>query len=422
MIQEAWRQARNMLCIRLDYLGDVLMCTPAMRALKESIPRCRITLLTSGGSAAAARMIAEIDAVIEYAAPWMKSSRPHPPETDFAMIRTLQSHQFDAAVIFTTYSQNPLPAALFCQLAGIPLRLAHCHENPYQLLTHWVRDPEPQEHIRHEVRRQLDLVASIGCHTANERLSFHVSAADAAWTKSRLQAIGIGTADMDMPRPWVLLHPGASAPSRRYPAEQWAQAADELALRLDCPLVFTGGADEIALVEAIRRNMSAVSHSLAGELDIGKLGAVIAQAPVLVSNNTGPAHLSAAVGTPVVALYALTNPQHTPWQVLNRVLYHMVPCFNCYQSICPEGHHNCLTQVTPARVASAVIELLQARTVNVGMTTGLSGSAEHPLPILLSAAAASAQRETGEKKAAAVAGPATTKISTVHPLQRFPIP
>src|SRR6202022_4979623 len=87
MIQRAGRQARNMLCIRLDYLGDVLMSTPAMRALKESIPQCRITLLTSGGSAAAARMIAEIDTVIEYAAPWMKSSRPHPPETDFSMIR-----------------------------------------------------------------------------------------------------------------------------------------------------------------------------------------------------------------------------------------------------------------------------------------------------------------------------------------------
>src|SRR4030081_1665232 len=74
MTQTAWRHARNMLCIRLDYLGDVLMCTPAMRALKDSIPQCRLTLLTSSGSAAAARMIAEIDAVIEYAAPWMKSS------------------------------------------------------------------------------------------------------------------------------------------------------------------------------------------------------------------------------------------------------------------------------------------------------------------------------------------------------------
>jgi lipopolysaccharide heptosyltransferase II len=420
MTQTAWRHARNMLCIRLDYLGDVLMCTPAMRALKESIPQCRLTLLTSSGSAAAARMIAEIDAVIEYAAPWMKSSRPHPPAADFAMIRTLQSHQFDAAVIFTTYSQSPLPAALFCQLAAIPLRLAHCHENPYQLLTQWVRDPEPQEHIRHEVRRQLDLVASIGCHTANERLSFQVPPADAAWARSRLQAIGIGTTDTA--RPWVLLHPGASAPSRRYPAEQWAQAADEIALRLDCPLVFTGGADEIALVEAIRRNMNAVSHSLAGELDIGKLGAVIAQAPVLVSNNTGPAHLSAAVGTPVVDLYALTNPQHTPWQVPNRVLYHMVPCFNCYQSICPESHHNCLTQVTPARVAGAVVELLQACTVNGNMAAGFSANTEHPLPILLRAAAASAQCETGEKRASVLAEPAATAVSGMHPLQRFPVP
>jgi lipopolysaccharide heptosyltransferase II len=356
MMQIAWREARNILCVRLDYLGDVLMSTPAMRALKESIPRSRMTLLTSASGAAVARMVSELDAVIEYAAPWVKNSLPHSPATDCAMIRTLQSQQFDAAVIFTTYSQSPLPAALLCQLAGISLRLAHCRENPYQLLSHWVRDPEPQDCIRHEVRRQLELVASIGCHTANEHLSFRIPAADQAWALCRLQTIGV-----DSTRPWVLLHPGATAASRRYPPGLWIQAANGIQARLGCMLVFTGSANEIALVETIRRDMIAPSRSLAGELDVGKLGAVIAQAAVLVSGNTGPVHLAAAVGTPVVDLYALTNLQHTPWQVQNRVLYHMVPCFNCYQSICPQGHHHCLTQVTPARVVDAVIELWETR-------------------------------------------------------------
>jgi ADP-heptose:LPS heptosyltransferase len=125
-------------------------------------------------------------------------------------------------------------------------------------------------------------------------------------------------------------------------------------------VVFTGGPSEIALVDGIRRDMRCASHSLAGKLDLGKLAAVIAQAAVMVSGNTGPAHIAAALRTPIVDLYALTNPQHTPWKVPSRVLYHDVPCRNCYKSICPLGHNACLAQIAPSRVVAAVAELLAA--------------------------------------------------------------
>ena len=101
-----------------------------------------------------------------------------------------------------------------------------------------------------------------------------------------------------------------------------------------------------------------VIHTLAGELDLGRLGAAIKHASVVVSNNTGPAHMAAAIGTPLVDLYALTNPQHTPWQVESRVLFHDVPCRFCYKSICPQGHGDCLSKLEPARVVAAVGSLL----------------------------------------------------------------
>jgi hypothetical protein len=123
--------------------------------------------------------------------------------------------------------------------------------------------------------------------------------------------------------------------------------------------VFSGGAGEIALIEQIRDGLSCLSYSLAGKLELGRFAAVIARAPILLCNNSGPAHLAAAVGTPVIDLYALTNPQHTPWQVPNRVLYHDVSCGPCYKSICPQGHHECLEKVDPARVAQETIELLE---------------------------------------------------------------
>jgi ADP-heptose:LPS heptosyltransferase len=108
----------------------------------------------------------------------------------------------------------------------------------------------------------------------------------------------------------------------------------------------------------VRAAMRAPSRALPTVLDLAELTAFIAAAPVLVSNNTGPVHIAAAVGTPVVDLYALTNPQHTPWMVPHRVLSHDVPCKWCYRSICPEGHQNCLRLVSPDQVVSAVADLL----------------------------------------------------------------
>lgn len=348
-----WSHARRILCIRLDYLGDVLMTTPALRALRQA-PGRNITLLTSPGGAAIARYLPEVDDCMVYSAPWLKHGTQSDPLRDLEMIEALRARRFDAAVIFTVYSQSSLPAALLCHLAGIPRRLAHARENPYRLLTNWVPETEPQQLVRHEVRRQLDLVASVGAACSDEHLSFQVPPGDAHWMLDHLRKAGI-----DPQCPFVVLHPGASAPSRRYPVDHWRSVAFRLADRLGCPLLFTGSADEATLIEEIRRDVPQ-SHTLAGTLDLGRLGALIAQAPLLISNNTGPAHLAAALGTPVVDLYALTNPQHTPWQVPNRVLYHDVPCRYCYKSVCPEGHHACLTGVTPQRVVEAALELLDA--------------------------------------------------------------
>jgi lipopolysaccharide heptosyltransferase II len=353
--KDRWQAARNILCIRLDTLGDVLMTTPAIRAIKESLPGSQVTLLTSPRGKDPARYVPEIDDILLYESPWMKASPARADsQYDQAMIRKLRGRKFDAAVIFTVYSQSPLPAALLCYLADIPLRMAHCRENPYHLLTAWVKETEPAEEMRHEVRRQLDLVGSQGFQTTKTTLSFRVSDADRLCIAELLNHAGI-----DAARPWIAIHPGVSAPSRQYLPEGFAQAARLLVQEDGLQVVFTGTAEETGLVEQIRQEMQAPSVSLAGQLALGELGALLEQAALLLANNTGPVHVAAAVGTPVVDIYALTNPQHTPWGVPNRVLNHDVPCKFCYKSICPEGHHNCLRLVTPEQVAGAVRDLLQ---------------------------------------------------------------
>jgi lipopolysaccharide heptosyltransferase II len=281
-----------------------------------------------------------------------------PPRDDAAaeheIIEHLRAESFDAAVIFTIFSQNPLPAALMCYLAGVPLRAAYCRENPYQMLTDWLPEVDHADHARHEVDRQLHLVGTLGCDDRRSKRLIDVPRESLLAVITRLRQVGV-----DRNRPWLVLHPGATAPSRRYAARRFAEAGGTLVQDFGFQIVITGDTLERALAESIAAHIGTGAVSLAGALSLAELAALLKLAPLLISNNTGPVHVASAVGTPVVDLYALTNPQHTPWGVLHRVLYHDVACRNCFKSICPQEHHNCLAKVPPGAVVEAVVDLYE---------------------------------------------------------------
>ena len=332
------------------------MTTPALHALRAAGPVDRtITLLTSRPGASVAQLLPDVDDVLVYDAPWMKAPATSTASTsDLVMIERLRSRLFDAAVIFTVFSQNPLPAALLCHLAGIPLRLAHCRENPYRLLTDWVPESEPEQEVRHEARRQLDLVAAVGASPGEAPLRLTLGPGAHQRARRLLEEAGVR-----LDRPWIALHPGATAPSRRYPAWSYAAVLRRLVVDDGLQVVVTGGEDEQELAADLAAHAGDGAFVLAGKTSLEELAAVIAQARLLLSNNTGPVHLASALGVPVVDLYALTNPQHTPWLVPSRVLSHDVPCRWCYKSVCPQGHHLCLRGIDPDEVVTAVHDLLR---------------------------------------------------------------
>ena len=335
-------------------MGDVVMTTPALRAIRAARPNAHLALLTSPAGAAVASLVDELDEVIEYEAPWLK---PVPSGgVDAGPRPGLHRGSCRPPLRCRRRLHGPL-AERSARGAGlpsrrIPLRLAHCRENPYHLLTDWVPDPEPDAPIRHEVQRQLDLVASVGYRTEEVHLSIRVPPGDSRRMRAWARDAGLGDG-----RPWLVAHPGASAPSRRYPAAGYARALRRLVREDGWRVVLTGDRSETDLVESIRQEVGEAAVSLAGELSIGELAALIAMAPLLVSNNTGPVHLAAAVATPVVVLYALTNLQHTPWSVPSRVLSYDVPCRGCRKSVCPLGHNACLRMVTPDEIVAAVRDL-----------------------------------------------------------------
>jgi lipopolysaccharide heptosyltransferase II len=357
-----WNDADSLLAIRLDGMGDLLMTTPALRALKEQRQR-RLTLLTSPAGRTVAEGLPFVDDVITFTAPWVKSREPASGEGTLALAQTLRDRAFDGAVIFTVYSQSALPAAMLTHLAGIPRRVAYCRENPYELLTDWLPDPDrdPHEGVRHEVQRQLELVAAIGSYACDVRLCYDVADASRSSMESKARAAGL-----DPNTPWLVVHPGATAPSRRYPTRLLADAVGRLAADTRWQVAIAGNDDDLDAIAAMRA-AAPRAVSLAGALDWSELAALLERASIVVCNNSGPAHLAAAVGTPVVDLYALTNPQHTPWSIAHRALWRDVPCRWCLKSICPQGHQRCLADVPPTEVVRAVDELfvLQSKPSNL---------------------------------------------------------
>lgn len=292
-------------------MGDVLMSTPAFRALKESF-QCNITLLTSSAAAAVAPHIG-VDDVIVCDVPWVKLEKNEGITGYLELISRLRKYQFDAAVIFTVFSQNPMPAIMLAYLAGIPSRLAYCRENPYELLTDWVPEPEPYSLIRHQVIRDLDLVASVGAVTKKKDLNLNVPRNAYAALKEKLNNSGI-----DFQKKWMIVHPCASEKKREYPLEEFKQIIRQLADE-DIQLVFTGVANERDYINKLTGDGDKNIFVLAGQLNLEEFIGLIDIAPLLLSVNSGPVHIAAALKTPVVVLYALTNPQHTPWMTENRV-------------------------------------------------------------------------------------------------------
>ena len=295
-------------------MGDLLMSVPAVRALKQSFS-AKITVLTSSMAAPVTPFISEIDEVIAFDLPWVQAREATEGSLVLKLAEQLKERKFDAAVIFTVFSQSAMPAAMIAYLADIPLRLAYSRENPYNLLTSWFADKEPYTFIQHQVERDLKLVRSVGAETNDFRLSLNISA------KARTNAQKkISDAGVDVEKPWLIFHAAVSEKKREYPAELWTEAAKKLIVERDFQILFTGTVSDRLLCEQLAKAAGCNAVSAAGLFSIEEFIAVIAQSRVVVSVNTGTVHIAAAVNTPVVVLYAQTNPQHTPWMVSNKVL------------------------------------------------------------------------------------------------------
>jgi len=319
-----------------NWVGDSVMTVPALRALRRVLPNAKITLVLRPSAKGLFIDADFVDDVIVYDRRNFLSA--------FSQVREWRRHKFDLAVLF----QNAFEAALIPFLAGVPLRLGYATESRQSLLSHPIELPDWRS-TRHEVFYYLYLV------TALEQLLYQTSSIceaepDAAINISSERkteaARTLGSHGITDTRSIVVMCPGSiNSRAKRWPAESFAALADRL-ITEGRHVLLVGSPKELDVTNQVTSKMRQQPVVLTGKTTIDELTAILALADLVVTNDTGPAHIAASLGRPTLVIFGPTNPLTTrPFSGQAEVVRHPPDCAPCMLRDCPIDHR-CMTAIT----------------------------------------------------------------------------
>jgi ADP-heptose:LPS heptosyltransferase len=329
----------RVLVARLDSVGDVVLAGPAVRAIASGAEE--VLLLVGPQGTAAAALLPGVGRVATWACPWIISPAPAVSRGCVEELNAIvAAFSPDQAVILTSFHQSPLPLALLLRLAGVRRITGASVDYAGSLLDVRLRPGDDFPEDQPEPLRALCIANAAG---------FHLPEGD----DGRLQLVPLPAApDMTRGQPYIVVHPGASAPARQWPAGHYAEAVRLLA-RGGFRVLVTGGPGERRLTAQVAGDDA---RDLGGLTDLPALAGLLSGASVVVTGNTGPAHLAAAVGTPVVSLFSPVVPavRWAPYGVPVVLLGDQhAPCRDSRATRCPVDGHPCLASVLPAEVIEA---------------------------------------------------------------------
>jgi len=315
--------------VRTDHLGDMLLTLPVADAIKAVHPAWRVSVLASAANAAAARHHPHVDHVevdpLEARGSGLRGVG--------ALARQVRRLGCDAAVVV-----HPTPRlALAVALARVPLRIGTAYRAYSFLFNRRVRQHRRRPPWKHESAYNVELLQPLGIAAAAPTdVRWEVSAPEAAAVEPWLRARGLD-------EPFVVLHPGNAGSAMNWAAEQYGELGARLAAR-GMRVAITGGPGETTLTARVAGAIGARAVDLGGQLTLDQLAAVLARCRLYVGSSTGPTHLAAAVGTPVLALYTpLRSQVPTRWRPLGSQVQVLQPavdlvCPKCLGAACPYYH------------------------------------------------------------------------------------
>ena len=330
---------RRALVVRMDSDGDVLLAGPAIRAVASN---AEVTLLCGPAGVRAAELLPGVASTIVWHCPWIAADPDPVSRADVhGLVDRVAAGRFDLAVVLTSAHQSSLPTALVLRLAGVPRIAGISTDYPGTLLDVRLRPGIDFTDDAPEPERALAVALAAGCRLPD---------GDDGVLRVRPTP---DVSDLTGPRPYVVMHPGATVPARRWPAEHCAEAVRALTAAGRRVLV-TGGPGERRLTAFVAEDGGV---DLGGRTSLAQLAGVLRAADAVVVGNTGPAHLAAAVGTPVVSLFSPVVPavRWAPYGVPTVLLGdQLAPCRGTRARECPLPGHPCLSSVTVQDVVDAV--------------------------------------------------------------------
>jgi len=329
-----------------NWLGDAVMTTPALAAVREGFPAARIVLLARPLVAELFRHHPDVDEVMVY-------ERPGRHEGALGRLRLageLRRRRFDGALLL----QNAFDAALIAFLGRIPERAGYPTDGRRILLTL----PVPLTRAildRHEVEYYLCLLDGLGIpRPVPATLKLAVTGEERETMATRLASLGIGRG-----APIVVINPGATYGSaKRWYPDRFAAVADALSAEWGARIVVVGSTAEAPLAGETEAAMRTPPVNLAGKTTVRELMALLSLSSFLVTNDSGPMHIGAALGVPLVAIFGPTDWRRTsPWSERAKVVRVEIDCSPCRLRVCDRGHE-CMLGVTPGMVVDAARQLL----------------------------------------------------------------
>ncbi len=352
-------KAERILIRGTNWLGDAVMTTPAMERLRASFPNAHIALLATPLTAGLFQGSPLVNEVIEY------RRREQGVKAFFDAVRQIRQRRFDIALLF----QNAFEAALLAWLGGIGERIGFAEQGRSLLLTRKLYRGARHRN-RHQTNDYLDIVAKCeqACLGQNFKPLVEKPLPSLIATLAQRQTAGkmLRQFEIGNRRPLVVLNAGATnSRAKCWPATYFAALADRLNEELHAQLILIGGAAELDYAEQvvfhIKRNGIV---NLAGKTSMAELIGLLAECDLLVSNDTGPAHVAAALGTPTLTVFGPTNEFETsptgPHSQLIRA--ENIECARCMHRDCPIDHR-CMTRLTPSAVFDQARKLLQTKLV-----------------------------------------------------------
>lgn len=351
-----------MLVVLPTWVGDCVMATPTLRALRTWFAQSHITFLA----------VPNLAGLIE-SGPWMDDVVTWPTANAadgvaglVGLAWRLRREKFDLAVLLP----NSFRAALVAWLSGTPRRVGYVRDGRGWLLTDGLAVPRVNGRIEpHPICGYYGRIAErLGCEHPGDRLELFTSPACDAAVRSRLEALGVAGAPLH-----IVISPGASfGASKLWPAERFAGVADRLIEDYAAAVTITCGPGEEEIARTIGGLMRGAGHVLDEPLlTLGELKALIRASDLLLCNDTGPRHIAKAFGVAVVTVF---GPTHQAWTntayELERRVQVDVDCGPCQEKVCPLGHHECMTGVSVDRVYGACAELLAATGRRAGAALG----------------------------------------------------